>query len=364
MHGREGDLHGAEDVRGFERAGGARGPGGGADSEGVELVEDGFAFDEVARQGKGVGRAGLGGAVDFEVGDGGEQAGLEVVAEGGEARHVGKVLLREVAGGGQGGGVGEVFGAGAAPGLLVAAEQEGADWGAFADVEGPDALGGVHLVAGEGEQVHVRELAGEVEGELSGDLGGVGVEEDGRGGLLDNAGEVGDGEDDAGLVVGEHDGDEEGFVGADGADEGRDVEGAGGEDRDVGDGIAAAFELAAGLEDGGVFDGRGDDVAARGIGGGGPEEDGVVGLGGAGGEEDFGGVGGVEEAGDGGAEGGEMAGGLGGRGVHAGGVVEAFAEEGGGGGGDLGGDGGGGVVVCVDDGHGGGRDGGLGIRRR
>ena len=234
----------------------------------------------------------------------------------------------------------------------MAAQQEGTEGRALPDVERTNALGGVHLVAREAEEVDLGQLAGEVEGKLSGGLGGVGVEEDGGIGGLHDAGEVGDGKDDAGLVVGVHDADKERLAGAQGADEGGAVEFAGGEDGDVGDGVAAAFEFAAGLQDGRMLDGGGHDVAAGRIGGRGAEEDGVVGLGGAGGEEDFGGAGGTEEVGDVGAETGQAAGDIGGRVVHAGRVEVAVGEEGPHGLDGLGGDGGGGVVVGVDE-HGG-----------
>ena len=72
----------------------------------------------------------------------------------------------------------------------------------------------------------------EVEGELAGDLDGVGVEE-GSGGVGDG-GEFGDGLDDAGLVVGVHDADEF-CVGAEGGLEGGGLDeafGGGGEEGD------------------------------------------------------------------------------------------------------------------------------------
>ena len=122
--------------------------------------------------------------------------------------------------------------------------------------EDADALRGVHFVAGEGEEVDVAEVGGEVEGDFGGGLGGVGVEEDGGVGGLDDSGEVGDGEHDAGFVVGVHDGDEEGFAGAQGADEVGAGEVAVGVDGDDGDVIAAALEFAGGFEDGRVFDRR------------------------------------------------------------------------------------------------------------
>jgi hypothetical protein len=44
--------------------------------------------------------------------------------------------------------IGYVFGAGPAASLLVAAYEERFEFGAFADVQGADAFGGVNLVSG------------------------------------------------------------------------------------------------------------------------------------------------------------------------------------------------------------------------
>ena len=55
--------------------------------------------------------------------------------------------------------------------------KSGASSHALADEEGAGALRSVHLVAGDGEQVDVLELAGEIEREFCGGLDGVGVKE-------------------------------------------------------------------------------------------------------------------------------------------------------------------------------------------
>ena len=143
-------------------------------------------------------------------------------------------------GGGEFGGFAEaddagyVFGSGAALTLVGAAVEHGGEADVAADEEDSDAFGGVHLVAGEGEEVDVLEWAfgAEVEGELAGDLDGVGVEE--GSGVVGDGGEFGDGLDDAGLVVRVHDADEFG-VGADGGFEGGGLDeafGCGGEEGD------------------------------------------------------------------------------------------------------------------------------------
>ena len=58
--------------------------------------------------------------------------------------------------------------------LLSGAEQYGAKRGAGAPVEGADAFGGVALVAGDGQQVHVEVV--DVDVDLADGLGGVGVD--------------------------------------------------------------------------------------------------------------------------------------------------------------------------------------------
>ena len=80
---------------------------------------------------------------------------------------------------------------------------------AAADVQRADTLGAVDLVAGEREHVDVVLL--HVDRDLADGLDGVGVEEDAL--LVAELADLGDGLDDADLVVGVHDGDEDGLVG-------------------------------------------------------------------------------------------------------------------------------------------------------
>ena len=116
-----------------------------------------------------------------------EQAVFQLVAQG---AHPG-VLLGHF-GGGQLAGLaqaddgGDVFRAAAPAMLLVSAVQEGDEGRALADVEDADALGGMELVAGDGEKVDAGVL--QVDGDLAHGLDRVGVEEDaplpGHGGHL------------------------------------------------------------------------------------------------------------------------------------------------------------------------------------
>ena len=194
-----------------------------ADGEALEVEGDdeGFGFDVIEVDVGGVGDAGCSGAVDAGFVDLGEDALFEAVAEGGESGRGLSVLqpgLRDLGGFAEAYDSGYVFGSGAALALVGAAVHHRGEADVAADEEDADTLGGVHLVAGDGEEIDVLEWAvgAEVDRDLAGGLDGVGVEE-GSGGMGDG-GECGDGLDDAGLVVREHDADEFG-VGADGGDE-------------------------------------------------------------------------------------------------------------------------------------------------
>ncbi len=228
---------------------------------------------------------------------------FEAVAEGGQlvGAFGGEPLLGYFGGLAEAYDGGYVFGSGAALALVGAAVHHWVQADVAADEEDTDALGRVHLVAGDGEEVDVLERAvgAEVERDLACGLDGIGVEE--RTGGVSDGGECGDGLDDAGLVVRVHDADEFG-VGADGADEfGRldDALRGAGEEGDV---DVAVLERLGGVEDGVVLDAGGDDVGALfgggELGGDGAEEGEVVALGAAGGEDDLGGAA-VEQAGDG-----------------------------------------------------------------
>ena len=229
---------------------------------------------------------------------------------------------------------------------------------AVADEEDSGSLRGVHLVAGDGEEVDVLEGSGEVgpaevEGELGGGLNGVGMEEDGGVVGLGETGKLADGLDGSGLVVGEHDGDEL-CVGAEGGFEGVGIDEAVGGGREVGDVEAATVEGLGGVEDGVVLDFGGDEVGGLALVEEGAEDAGegeVVALGASGGEDDLLGRT-VEETGDGGS--GVLDGGAGSlTGVVRGaGVAEGLDPEGAHGVDDLGEKRGGGVGVEVDAVHG------------
>ena len=100
-------------------------------------------------------------AVDSGLVDLGEDALFEAVAEGGEfGGTVGvEPRVREFSGFAEAYDAGYVFGSGAALTLVGAAVEHGSEADVAADEEDADAFGGVHLVAGEGEQVDVLERA-------------------------------------------------------------------------------------------------------------------------------------------------------------------------------------------------------------
>ena len=148
-----------------------------------------------------------GGAVDAAVGDFGENAGAELVAERADLSGVvlGEAMLSDVAsGGGKTAGEDDVGGAGAAAVFLVAAEDEGLEGGASANVKGADADGAADFVGGDSEIIHAESL--NIHGDFTEGLGGVGMEASAGG--VDGLGEVGDGLNGAELVIGQHDGNE------------------------------------------------------------------------------------------------------------------------------------------------------------
>ena len=270
-------------------------------------------------------------------------------------------------GGGEADDGGGVFGAGATSVFLAAADDLGLEWGAGADVEGAGAAGAVELVGGEGEEVYAECV--DVNAEVGDGLDGVGVDEGAGVFGADLLGDGGDVVECADLVVGVHDGDEDGVWSDGGGDIGGvdAAVGGGGDEGDVGEGVA--LELLDGVEDGVVFDGGGDEV------GGGwrhsslrcreyTSEGEGVGFGAAGGEDDFIG-GGADVVGDGGAGLVDGAAGVLGFDVDGGGVVPVGGEVGEHGFDDGGVWRGGGGVVQVDavveaGGGVGGRRGGVG----
>jgi hypothetical protein len=197
-----------EDVGGLDGAGGTGGAGGDGEAAEVEGDDHGFAFDAGEEDVDGVGKAGSAGAVDAVWGT---RARMPSSRHGHGVE--GEGIAGEFAGGAEGDGTGDVFGAGAAALFMAAAELARAERDAFADVEGADALGGVELVAGDGVEID----EGDGGREFAGGLDAIGVEE--------RAGRAGDGGKGfevlhgANLIVGVHDGDEDGF-GAEGLAEG------------------------------------------------------------------------------------------------------------------------------------------------
>lgn len=258
-----GEADGGEDVAGFDGAAGAGRTAGDGEAAKVERDDHRFAFDASEADVRCIGHAGGVGSVDDGLRDFGENALFEAVAEGGE------ILADQLAGRAEGGGAGDVLGARAAARFVAASVLAGGEVDALADVEHADALRGVQLVAGDCVEIDVLEI----DGDFAGGLDAIGMEE--RAGGVRDFGHRFDVLDGAELVVGVHDGDERG-VGADGVPDssGRDeAVRVGFDDGDV--------EIAAGGEDGGVLNVRGDDVAVY-------AEDGeVVRFGAAAGENDF-----------------------------------------------------------------------------
>ena len=117
------------------------------------------------------------------------------------------VGLPEFERGAEADGEGNGFGAGAGAGLLEAAEELRREIDVAADDERADAEWAAEFVGGDGH-CGGAEFA-EAERKLAGGLGGIGVERDVV--RIADGGQLGDGLDDAGFVVGEHGGDEASF---------------------------------------------------------------------------------------------------------------------------------------------------------
>jgi hypothetical protein len=110
----------------------------------------------------------------------------------------------EVGRGTEGGGEGDVLGAGANAAFLSPSADQWFESDALADVERGDALRGLHLVADNGQQVDAQPSTSKRD--LTDALGGGGVQEDPVRSC--DLGDVVDRLQGAGLVVGVHDGDE------------------------------------------------------------------------------------------------------------------------------------------------------------
>lgn len=214
--------------------------------------------------------------VDVSVRNAGEDALFEAVTEGCE---VGTV---ERDGGAEGGGEGDGFSSGAAAAFLASPEEDGSELHGGAHVEGAAALGGIEFVGADGIEIDFG--GGRREAEFACGLDAIGVEE--GAGFVSDGGEGGDVVDGAGFVVGVHDAGEDGFR-AELAAEDVGIDGAVAVGLEIGDGDAFAFELGAGFEHGGMFDGGGEHVlaGARVIADG-AEQGEVRGFGAAAGEDD------------------------------------------------------------------------------
>ena len=343
-----GVAHGFLDVAGLLLAGHAGAAGGALDAVLVEEDEEAGGLAAVEGEVGDVEGAAGGVAVAEDAADALHDLGLEGVAEGGgfPVGAGGVLAAHDFGGGSEGDDGGDVLGAGAAAAFLAAAAEEGVEAEALAEVEGADALGGVELVAAEGEEVNGD--FPDVDGHFADGLDGVGV--DGEAVFLGEGGGLGEGLGDAGLVVHPHEGEEKAVVPGGGGErfpQGGEVEEAAFGDGEAGDAEAGFLHGGERAEDGAVLDPAGEDVAvlAAEVAGEGLEG-GVVGFGAAAGEDDFGGVG-VDEGGDLGPRPVDGLARFFGGAVAAGGVVEAVAEPGEHGVEDFGVDGGGGVVVEV-----------------
>ena len=196
-----------QNVAGLDVAGGTGGTGGDSDTSGVKIELDRFALGGLEAGVQEMRQAMGGGAVDATIGDFGKNAGAELVAERADLSFVvlREAMLGDVAsGGGKTAGEDDVGGAGAAAVFLVAAEDEGLEGGASANVKGADADGAADFVGGDSEIIHAEDL--NIHWDFTEGLGGVGMEASAGG--VDGLGEVGDGLNGAELVIGQHDGNE------------------------------------------------------------------------------------------------------------------------------------------------------------
>ena len=191
-----------------ERAGGAGAARGGADASVIQHQQQALALDALKAHVHGAGDMVLQTAVDFAVGDLAE-LGKQLVAHGDDLRGVLlDVLAALLQRGRHGDDARDVLGAGTLAALLRTALDDVRQGDPAPGIQCPDALGGVELVARDGQHVDVHGL--DVDGRVAGGLHGVGVEEDLL--LAAESADLGDGLHGADLVVGKHDGDEAGVV--------------------------------------------------------------------------------------------------------------------------------------------------------
>ena len=223
-------------------------------------------------------------SVRARVGNAREEPLFEPIAQSGDAGRVQrKRSKREFGSFAETDNAGNIFRAGAEAALMMAAEEKLAKTCAALDEERANSFRGVQLVAGEGKQV---QLEGPyVDRKFADRLHGVGVEE--QVGFGGDAPDFCEGLNGAELVVRVHDGDQH-RVGPNGPAKFVQIDQAINRDGKIGDGDALFFESLAGVEDGFVFDGRGNNVLRRRGCGGDDTEDGlVVGLGASAGKDNL-----------------------------------------------------------------------------
>lgn len=254
--------HGAQHVGRLQRTGGAGRSRRGADAVPVHQQQNGLALHGLKADIGGVGQTVLGIAVDGRCRNARQQAGFQPVPQFANARVlVVHVASGQLAGFAQRNDGGHVFRSPAAPAFLVPADQKGRKLGALADVEHADSLGGVEFVAGQREEIHFQRL--QVDGHFAHGLHGIGVKDDSPGAHL--AGDVCNGENHAGFIVGPHDTDD-GRVRGQATVQEVGVQPSLGVHRHKGDAPAPVRQMLAEVFHGRMLDPRGDNVAFFGLG--------------------------------------------------------------------------------------------------
>src|SRR5579863_61483 len=288
-------TEGLQYIRWFKRRGGACRAARNCDI--VDAHQEGFALHVGKTDVQVAGQAMLHGAVDVDLVEFAHDAVAETIAETAQLLGLaGHFFGRDGASFAQADNAGDIQRSGAHAALMAAAIDNGGNLNAgifSADVQRADALGPVHFVAGDRHEVDIHLV--HIDWNLADGLGGVGVEDDAA--LMTELADFGDGLHDADLVVGSHDGDQNGFV-IHGALEILEIDQAVFLHRQVSDAIAVLLETLAGVEHGLVLGDCGDNVIALLAVHLGHAFDGeVVALSGAGSENDFFG-GGADQLGD------------------------------------------------------------------
>ncbi len=199
----------------FGGAAGAGRAGGAGDVFKVERDDDVVAGDVADDDRERVGQSlgGVAGQLDaIEAKQGGPQA---VTAVGHGRNHLRALGRSQLEGRGHAHGAGHVLRAGAAVALLAATVDLRQDGGASADPQRTHALGSLHLVCREGDQVRVERL--HVDGQVGGSLDGIDMDPC-RGAGSDAVDERVDGLDGADLVVGQLQAHEDGLLGQGGGE--------------------------------------------------------------------------------------------------------------------------------------------------